>query len=129
MGAWLWVVMALAQVGPTMPLYDAIRDGKVAISMRGTGASSGPGVVLELGKGPNAGPPHSRDRAAGGRSSGTMMRILVAPSTSSCEMMSPASIVSPNPLHPQGCTPRGIRSSANITASIWWGFVSMRSCR
>jgi hypothetical protein len=56
MGAWLWVVMALAQVGPTMPLYDAIRDGKVAISMRGTGASSGPGVVLELGKGPNAGP-------------------------------------------------------------------------
>src|SRR5262245_22475890 len=52
----LSMVLAFAQAGPTITLYDAIRDSKVATSARGTGASTGPGALIEIAKGPNAGP-------------------------------------------------------------------------
>jgi hypothetical protein len=50
------IVLASSQVGPTISLYDAIRDGKVNVTMRGTGGSSGPSVLVDASKGPNAGP-------------------------------------------------------------------------
>jgi hypothetical protein len=52
----LAIVFAAPQVGPTIGLYDAIRDGKVRVTMRGTGGSTGPSVLIDASKEPNAGP-------------------------------------------------------------------------
>ena len=52
------------------------------------------------------------------------------PSASSCEMISPASIVLPSPTSSARMQPpSGMRRSAKTTASIWWGFGSMRPWR
>jgi hypothetical protein len=47
---------AVGQIDAPRPLYDAIRNGTVVATFRGTGASSGPAVLVDLAKSARAGP-------------------------------------------------------------------------
>jgi lipoprotein NlpI len=53
----LAIVLGLAQANGTEGLYEAIRNSHVAIAsrgIRGTGGSSGPSILIDIAKGPNA---------------------------------------------------------------------------
>jgi len=50
------VCLAFGEAGETVSLYQAMRDGKVIATFKGTGESSGDSVEVEVAKTPKAGP-------------------------------------------------------------------------